>query len=81
MYIKGNQKEAGWKSTKSKFLSLVIYSISFFLFSCVTNDFQFFFVFVFFVDREPVRGIFLLSTTLLESGEVLIETRAKRGLI
>ena len=67
---------------RSKF---IIYFISCFLFTRVRKDFRFFF----FVRGEPVlvlkgsslRGIFLLSTALLVSGEVLIGACAKRGLI
>ena len=68
---------------RSKLISLVIYFMSSFLFSHIRNDVRFF------VHREPVlvlkgsslRGIFLLSTALFLSWEVLIGACAKRGLI
>ena len=66
---------------RSKFISLVIYFISCFLFSRVTNDFRGFFLSALVLKGSSLRGSFLLSTALFVSGEVLIGARAKRGLI
>ena len=65
---------------RSKFISLVIYFISCFLFSRVTNEFRFFWS-ALVLKGSSLRGSFLLSTALFVSGEVLIGARAKRGLI
>ena len=66
---------------RSKF---IIYFISCFLFTRVRKDFRFFFVRgepVLVLKGSSLRGIFLLSTALFVSGEVLMGACAKRGLI
>ena len=65
---------------RSKF---IIYFISCFLFTRVRKVFRFFFVRgeqVLVLKGSSLRGIFLLSTALFVSGEVLIGACAKRGL-
>ena len=64
---------------------VIIYFISNFLFTRVRNDFRVFVCSgggpVLVLKGSSLCGIFLLSTALFVSGEVLIGARAKQGLI